>query len=190
MPISDKVVDDPNQSSIRSNFQMMLDDREHIRAGGIVKPSVKGAVSTHPREIACQSGGVHHSCLPVLLTVSVLYCDTASSDAIRKDKSDSREEITDSQDLFPAAQAILVPCVTGWQRNARAGPWLITHPLSRVRRPAASSRGIQNLGCVWLRIRRFFAAICRAKSLICLMVRGIGHSSKPVTHPRQLTKAA
>jgi len=59
MPISDKVVDDPNQPSIRSNFQMMLDDREHIRAGGIVKPSVKGAVSTHPRSIAGYLDEIH-----------------------------------------------------------------------------------------------------------------------------------
>src|SRR5262249_59981925 len=59
MPISDKVVDDPNQPSIPSNFQMMLDDREHIRAGGIVKPSVKGAVSTHPRSIAGYLDEIH-----------------------------------------------------------------------------------------------------------------------------------
>jgi len=99
MTRSDKVIDDPRQVAFFTNFQMMLDDHEHIWARNIVKPSVKSAIATYSRSIAYQWDGVHRPCLPVLLTVSVLYSDTASSDALSGDKFNSREEISAPHDL-------------------------------------------------------------------------------------------
>lgn len=63
LPRSDQVIQHTSQATIRSDFQMMFDDRQHVRARNVINPSMRGSIPAHPRPIACYLDGIQDSSL-------------------------------------------------------------------------------------------------------------------------------